>query len=109
VGRGRRAAGASQRRAPQRRLVRDHRLDLLHRRPDPDECGCDGIVQRRLQIPADFDVVRPGYDGFWEDESPTEMVSVRLDPCVRDPHGRKSSGAGGVAEIAPSSGPAIRW
>jgi len=82
----------------------DHRLIFYTAGPTQTECGCDGIVQRRLQIPADFDVVPAGYDGFWEDESPTEMVSVRLDPAFVTRTAEDLGAPGGVAEIAPRLG-----
>jgi len=82
----------------------DHRLIFYTAGPTQTECGCDGIVQRRLQIPADFDVVPAGYDGFWEDEAPTEMVSVRLDPAFVTRTADDLGAPGGVAEIAPRLG-----
>jgi len=82
----------------------DHRLIFYTAGPTQTECGCDGIVQRRLQIPADFDVVPAGYDGFWEDEAPTEMVSVRLDPAFVTRTADDLGAPDGVAEIAPRLG-----
>lgn len=44
------------------------------------ECACEGLRQRRIQAPADFDVVPAGADGSWEDFAATEMISIRLAP-----------------------------
>lgn len=46
------------------------------------ECACEGLKQRRVQTPADFDVVPAGADGSWEDAAPTEIISVRLSPTL---------------------------
>jgi AraC family transcriptional regulator len=82
----------------------DHRLIFYTMGPTQTECGCDGAVQRRLQTPGDFDVVPAGFEGFWEDESPTAMVSVRLSPELMTATARDLGAPGGRAELAPQLG-----
>lgn len=61
-------------------VAHDHRL-LFYLTPDvPTDCACEGVKQRRIQAPYDFDIVPAGASGFWEDHLPCDMVSVRLAP-----------------------------
>jgi len=46
----------------------------------PTDCCCEGVQQRRIGAPADFDMVPGGASGFWEDQLPCDMISVRLAP-----------------------------
>lgn len=58
----------------------DHRL-IFYLTPDvPTDCACEGVKQRRIQTPYDFDIVPAGASGFWEDHLPCDMVAVRLAP-----------------------------
>jgi AraC family transcriptional regulator len=58
----------------------DHRL-IFYITPDvPTDCSCEGVAQRRIQAPYDFDIVPAGASGFWEDHADCDMVSVRLAP-----------------------------
>ncbi|MGA0607773.1 helix-turn-helix transcriptional regulator [Phenylobacterium sp. VNQ135] len=61
-------------------VLTDHRLLFYLSGGVTAECACEGVKQRRVQTPADFDVVPAGADGSWEDSAATEMVSVRLAP-----------------------------
>lgn len=61
-------------------VVSDHRL-IFYLTPDvPTDCACEGVAQRRVQAPYDFDIVPAGASGFWEDHADCDMVSVRLAP-----------------------------
>ena len=82
----------------------DHRVIFYTAGPTQTECACDGMVQRRLQIPADFDLVPAGFDGSWEDEAPTAMVSIRLTPELMAQVAEDLGAPGGRAELAPKLG-----
>jgi AraC family transcriptional regulator len=58
----------------------DHRVLLYLSADVPAECACEGVRQRRIQTPGDFDLVPAGAEGSWEDAAPTEIVSIRLAP-----------------------------
>ena len=61
-------------------VTADHRL-IFYLTPEvPTDCACEGVAQRRIQSPYDFDIVPAGASGFWEDHAPCDMVSVRLAP-----------------------------
>jgi len=62
------------------KVMTDHRL-IFYLTPEvPTDCACEGVAQRRIQAPYDFDIVPAGASGFWEDHAPCDMVSVRLAP-----------------------------
>ena len=44
------------------------------------ECASEGLRQRRVLTPADFDMIPAGASGSWEDDEATDMVAVRLAP-----------------------------
>jgi len=48
----------------------------------PTDCACEGVRQRRIGAPYDFDMVPGGASGFWEDHLPCDMISVRLAPSL---------------------------
>lgn len=61
-------------------VMSDHRL-IFYLTPDvPTDCACEGVKQRRIQAPYDFDIVPAGASGVWEDHLACDMVSVRLAP-----------------------------
>lgn len=61
-------------------VMLDHRLIFYLTPAVETDCICEGVSQRRVQTPYDFDIVPAGASGFWEDHSPCDMVSVRLAP-----------------------------
>lgn len=82
----------------------DHRL-LFYLSPGvPAECACEGVTQRRVQGPGDFDVVPAGAQGSWEDAAPMEMVSVRLSPELLTSTAEALETPGGRADLAPKLG-----
>jgi AraC family transcriptional regulator len=58
----------------------DHRLIFYITPEVPTDCRCEGLAQRRIQAPFDFDIVPAGASGVWEDHADCDMVSVRLAP-----------------------------
>jgi AraC family transcriptional regulator len=85
-------------------VLTDHRLIFYTDGPTQTECACDGIVQRRLQTPGDFDIVPAGYEGSWEDSEPTEMISVRLSQELMVATARELGAPGGRVDLAPKLG-----
>lgn len=82
----------------------EHRL-LFYLSPGvPTECVCEGLKQRRVHAPADFDLVPAGAEGSWEDYEPMEMVSVRLAPDLLTNIAEGLETPGGRAELAPKLG-----
>ena len=45
-------------------------------------CRCDGPIQRRLQTPGDVDIVPVGCSAAWEDDGPTTILSINLNPAI---------------------------
>jgi AraC family transcriptional regulator len=60
----------------------NHRLLFYTTGPVPADCGCDGLRQKRLQVPGDFDVVPAGVEGWWEDKGDSEMIAVQITPAL---------------------------
>jgi len=60
----------------------DHRLILYLSTGVPAECSCEGLAARRIQLAGRFDLVPAGAAGFWTDELPCDMVSVRIAPAL---------------------------
>jgi AraC family transcriptional regulator len=85
-------------------MLPEHRLIFYTGGPTQAECACDGLVQRRLQTPGDFDLVPAGYEGSWEDSTPTEMISVRLSQDLMTATARELGAPGGRVELAPKLG-----
>ena len=63
-------------------VLADHRLIFYLTPAVPSDCCCEGLRQRRVGAPYDFDMVPAGASGFWEDEAPCDMVAVRLAPSL---------------------------
>lgn len=82
----------------------DHRVIFYNAGPTQTECGCDGLFQRRLQTPGDFDIVPAGFEGFWEDSTATDMVSIRLNPDLMARTAEDLEAPGGYAELSPRLG-----
>lgn len=61
-------------------VMPEHRLILYLTPGVPIECSCEGVKQRRIQAPYDFDIVPAGASGVWEDHRACDMISVRLAP-----------------------------
>src|SRR5690349_19503244 len=59
-------------------LSDDHRVIFYLTPSVPTDCCCEGVGQRRIGAPGDFDMVPAGASGFWEDHLPCDMISVRL-------------------------------
>lgn len=45
-------------------------------------CRCDGPVQRRMQTPADVDIIPVGCTATWEDDGPTTILSIDINPAL---------------------------
>ncbi|HEY0649457.1 AraC family transcriptional regulator [Phenylobacterium sp.] len=85
-------------------VTSDHRL-IFYLTPEvPTDCACEGVAQRRIQSPYDFDIVPAGASGFWEDHAPCDMVSVRLAPQLVTSTAEALALPGGRAELAPRLG-----
>jgi AraC family transcriptional regulator len=82
----------------------DHRVICYLTPGVPTECGCEGIVQRRVQAPFDFDLVPAGASGFWEDSLSCDMVSVRLAPDLVASTAEALDLPAGRADLAPRLG-----
>ena len=74
----------------------EHRIVFYLCPPTQTDCGTDGVRQSRLSVHGDFDLVPAGCEGFWEDDLPVDLVSIRLAPELVD----------GVAEALAADGPA---
>lgn len=61
-------------------VMPEHRVIFYLTPSVPTDCACEGVQQRRIGAPADFDMVPGGASGFWEDHLPCDMISVRLAP-----------------------------
>lgn len=48
--------------------------------PMNSSCSCDGILQRRRAIAGDMDIVPSLCPVSWEEDGPTTMLSIRLEP-----------------------------
>lgn len=85
-------------------VTSDHRL-IFYLTPEvPTDCACEGVAQRRIQAPYDFDIVPAGASGVWEDHAPCDMVSVRLAPKLVTSTAEALALPGGRAEFAPRLG-----
>ncbi|MCR5874586.1 AraC family transcriptional regulator [Phenylobacterium sp. J426] len=82
----------------------EHRLLFYLAEGVAAECACEGVKQRRLQIPGDFDVVPAGADGSWEDQAPVDMVSVRLSPELLQASAEGLEIPGAARALAPRLG-----
>jgi AraC family transcriptional regulator len=82
----------------------DHRVIFYTAGPTVTDCACDGRSQQRLQTPGDFDVIPAGMAGYWVDETPAEMVSVRLTPRLMNALAADLGAPGGRADLAPCLG-----
>lgn len=60
----------------------DHRLILYLSSGVPADCSCEGLSARRIQVAGRFDLVPADAAGFWADERPCDMVSVRIAPAL---------------------------
>jgi AraC family transcriptional regulator len=86
------------------KVMPDHRL-IFYLTPEvPTDCACEGVAQRRIQAPYDFDIVPAGASGFWEDHAPCDMISVRLAPRLVASTAEALALAGGNADLAPRLG-----
>lgn len=63
-------------------VMTDHRIIFYLTPALPTDCTCEGIGQKRIGAPYDFDMVPGGASGSWEDHAPCDMVSVRLAPSL---------------------------
>src|SRR4051794_29224954 len=59
-------------------VLPDHRVIFYLTPGVPTDCICEGVHQRRIGAPSDFDLVPGGASGFWEDHIPCDMLTVRL-------------------------------
>src|SRR3954468_4839091 len=79
----------------------EHRVIFYTNGPTVSDCACEGASQKRLQTPGDFDVVPGGMAGFWIDETPAEMVSVRLSCELMGGIAADLGAPGGHVSLAP--------
>lgn len=85
-------------------VMPDHRLIFYLTPGVPTDCACEGVAQRRVQSPYDFDIVPAGASGVWEDHAPCDMISVRLAPRLIDSTAEALALPGGRADLAPRLG-----
>lgn len=84
--------------------IADHRVIFYLTPGVPTDCTCEGVGQFRIQSPYDFDLVPGGANGFWEDHTDCDMVSVRLSPALLSSTAEALALPGGRAELAPKIG-----
>ncbi|MBU1376809.1 MAG: AraC family transcriptional regulator [Alphaproteobacteria bacterium] len=82
----------------------EHRL-IFYLTPDVQtECASEGLRQRRISAPYDFDLVPAGASGFWEDYTACDMVAVRLNRSLLASTAEALALPGGRAELTPRLG-----
>lgn len=60
----------------------NHRLLFYTSGPVRADCRCDTLHSQRLQQPGEFDLLPAGADGVWDDDGPSEMVSLHIAPIL---------------------------
>ena len=80
----------------------DHRLILYLSSGVPADCSCEGLAARRIQVAGRFDLVPADAVGFWTDERPCEMISVRLAPALLQQAGDALALRRGAWGLAPA-------
>ena len=85
-------------------VMSDHRVIFYLTPAVPTDCACEGVAQRRVQTPYDFDLVPGGASGFWEDHAPCDMISVRLAPALLTSTAEALGLPGGRADLTPKLG-----
>ena len=58
----------------------DHRVVVYLTPEVPTDCACEGLAQRRVGQPFEFDLIPAGASGRWEDAAAMDMLSLRLAP-----------------------------
>lgn len=81
----------------------DHRLIFYTGGVVRAQCRSDRVRESRLQSPGQFDLLPAGASGAWEDDGPTEMVSIEIAPAVLE-RASRAAGRGGVPDLAPALG-----
>lgn len=82
----------------------EHRL-IFYKTPGVEtECASEGLSQRRISAPYDFDLVPAGAAGAWEDFATCEMVAVRLTQGLVTSTAEALALAGGHAGLTPRLG-----
>lgn len=59
-----------------------HNVSMHIGRPVNATCRCEGQIHRREQIPGDIDIVPVGCSAAWEDDGPTTILSINLNPTI---------------------------
>lgn len=59
-----------------------HNVSMHVGRPIHAACRCEDRINRRLQTPGDIDIVPVGCSAAWEDEGPTTILSIDLNPSI---------------------------
>ncbi|HET9344017.1 MAG TPA: AraC family transcriptional regulator [Candidatus Eremiobacteraceae bacterium] len=59
-----------------------HNVSMHMGRTVAATCRCDGPIQRRMQTPGDVDIVPVGCTAAWEDDGPTTILSIDLNPAM---------------------------
>ena len=85
-------------------VTAEHRLAFYASGPIGTDCGADGVRRRGLTTPGDFDFVPGGGLGFWEDDAPIDIVSIRLAPELVDEAAEALGAPGGRVQLAPRLG-----
>jgi AraC family transcriptional regulator len=85
-------------------VVAEHRLAFYASGPIATDCGADGLRRRGLTTPGDFDFVPGGGLGYWEDDAPVDIISIRLAPELIDETAEALGVPGGRVELAPKLG-----
>ncbi|MBW8816264.1 MAG: helix-turn-helix transcriptional regulator [Caulobacterales bacterium] len=85
-------------------VMADHRVIFYLTPAVPTDCECEGVGQRRIGAPHDFDLVPGGASGFWEDHAPCDMISIRLAPTLLASTAEALSIPTDRADLAPRIG-----
>lgn len=85
-------------------VTTDHRVIFYLTPSVPTDCCCEGVGQRRIGQPSDFDLVPSGASGFWEDHVSCDMVAVRLAPSLIASTAEALRLPGDRAQLAPKIG-----
>lgn len=59
-----------------------HNISMHMGRPVVATCRCEGPIHRRFQTPGDIDIVPVGCSAAWEDDGPTTILSINIDPSI---------------------------
>ncbi|HYK54664.1 MAG TPA: hypothetical protein VEV38_14175, partial [Candidatus Eremiobacteraceae bacterium] len=59
-----------------------HNVSMHMGRPVVATCRTEGPIHRRFQTPGDIDIVPVGCSAAWEDDGPTTILSININPSI---------------------------